>query len=299
MVVWRAEPAAARALFLCYARLAAWLFGAVAVTGLISALLLVPLDDIATTSYGQVLLAKLILVLAVGALALAARRRLRSPKTGVSAPPRPCQDRHAGRGLRPVRHPHCAGRAHRPRPRTAPFAPPADGPTVPAGTRAGEIGISARASAGQLVLDLTTPQIGDTARASYALSATLADPHGATRRLGLRSCGTGCFYAPVAWRDGTSRLTLNASARQWAGGRAGLTLSWPPRPATGLLREAVTAMKKAPHFTLHELVTSNTTLGLGSPRELPSDRLPVPRLRAVRQRHRPHHHPPARRERTT
>ncbi|RNF77682.1 copper resistance protein CopC [Streptomyces botrytidirepellens] len=168
-VVWRTEPAAARTLFLPYARLAAWLFGAVAVTGLVSALLLVPLDDIVTTSYGQVLLAKFLLVLVVGVLALAARRRLRSSKTG--SPRRPAGAETVtlavvfalSATLTVLAVPGDGDRA-------LPFAPPADGPIVPTGTRAGEIGISARASAGQLVLDLATPQVGDIARESYSLS---------------------------------------------------------------------------------------------------------------------------------
>lgn len=104
---------------------------------------------------------------------------------------------------------------------------------------------------------------------SYDLTATLADPRGARRALKLRGCGTGCFYTPVTWRDGTSRLTLKASAEQWTGGRAGLTFAWPPRTDSALLREVVAAMKETPDFTLHELVTSNTARGLGSLKQLP------------------------------
>ncbi|MEW2051690.1 copper resistance protein CopC [Streptomyces sp. NPDC005476] len=52
----RGEQSPVRGLLLSYARLAAWLFVAVVVTGLVSALLLVPLDDLTTTTYGQVLI---------------------------------------------------------------------------------------------------------------------------------------------------------------------------------------------------------------------------------------------------
>ncbi|GAB2956496.1 hypothetical protein GCM10023080_014670 [Streptomyces pseudoechinosporeus] len=267
MAVWRGERTAARALLLTYARLAAWLFAAVVATGLISALLLVPLEDLATTAYGRVLLGKLALVATAATLALAARRRLRHSNRNPRRPAR------AETGVLAVVLALSAtltvlsvpADADRP----LPFAPPADGPTVPVGTRAGEIGISARASAGQLVLDLATPRTGDSAGQSYALTATLADPRGATRPLKLRGCGTGCFYAPVSWRDGTSRLTLTAAAGPWQGGHAGLTVTWPPRPDAGLLREAVAAMKAVPRFTLHELVTSNTARDLGNLKELP------------------------------
>ncbi|MFF2511288.1 cytochrome c biogenesis CcdA family protein [Streptomyces sp. NPDC058086] len=105
---------------------------------------------------------------------------------------------------------------------------------------------------------------------SYGLSATLADPRGTRRALKLRGCGTGCFYTPLTWRKGTSHLTLTASAgEEWAGGRAGLAITWPARPDAALLRETVAAMKRAPRLTLHELVTSNTTLGLGDLKQLP------------------------------
>lgn len=269
LAAWRGEQSPSRTLLLAYARLAAWLFTAVVVSGLISTLLLVPLGDLATTTYGQVLLIKIALVAVVAGLALAARRRLR--RTGTGSPRHPAR---AENGLLAVVLALSATLTVLSVPadadRSLPFAPPLDGPVVPAGTRADEIGISARAAAGQLVIDLTAPQIGGSEKQSYGLKATLADPRGARRALKLRGCGTGCFYTPVTWRNGTSRLTLTASAGdEWAGGRAGLAVTWPPRPDTALLREAVAAMRKTPRFTLHELVTSNTSLGLGDLKQLP------------------------------
>jgi copper transport protein len=261
-----------RGRLLAYARLAAWLFTAVVATGIASGLLLVPLGDLATTTYGRVLLAKLAPVAAVAALALTARRRLhRVPPEASGSSQRPARVEAVALGavlalsatLTVLPAPADANRA-------LSFAPPADGPIVPAGTRAGEIGITARASAGQLVVDLTAPATGERGDESYALTATLADPRGTTRPLRLRGCGTGCYYAPVSWRDGTSHLTLTASAPGWTGGRAGLAVAWPPRPAPALLREIVAAMKKAPHFTLHELVTSNTRLDVGNAMALPT-----------------------------
>lgn len=270
MATCRGERGAARALLLAYARLAGWLFAAVVSTGIIAGLLLVPLDDLATTAYGQVLLAKSALVVVAAGLAYTARRHLHGNAAG-RLPYRPARVEASvlavvlaiSATLTVLRVPADADRP-------LSFAPPTTGPVVPAGTRAGEIGISARASTGQLILDLTAPQVGDTGDQSYALSATLADPRGTKRRLALHGCGTGCFYTPLTWREGTSRLTLTASAGQeWAGGRAGLTITWPPRPDAALLRETVAAMKKVPGFTLHELVTSNTARGLGDLKQLP------------------------------
>ncbi|WP_078625350.1 copper resistance protein CopC [Streptomyces iakyrus] len=269
LAAWRGERSPNRALLLSYARLATWLFATVVVTGLISALLLVPLGDLATTTYGQILLAKIALVAVAAGLALAARHRLRRAGTGSSQRPARIET-----GVLAVVLAFSATLTVLSVPadanRSLPFAPPLDGPVVPAGARAGEIGISARAAAGRLVIDLTAPQIGGAEKQSYDLKATLADPRGSRRALKLRDCGAGCFYSPVTWRDGTSRLTLTASAGdEWAGGRAGLAVTWPPRPDTGLLRETVTAMRKTPRFTLHELVTSNTARGLGDLKQLP------------------------------
>ena len=269
LAAWRGERSPVRALLLSYARLAAWLFAAVVVTGLISALVLVPLGDLATTTYGQVLLVKIALFAMIAALALTARRRLRRADT--RSPQRPAR---AETGVLAVVLAFSATLTVLSVPadanRSLPFAPPLDGPVVPAGTRAGEIGISARAATGRLVIDLTAPQISGSEKQTYGLKATLADPRGNRRALKLRGCGTGCFYTPVTWLKGTSRLTLTASAgEEWAGGRAGLAITWPPRPDTALLRETVAAMEKVPGFALHELVTSNTARGLGDLRKLP------------------------------
>ncbi|WNI26864.1 CopD family protein [Streptomyces sp. ITFR-16] len=86
--LWREAPAAARALLGRYARLAAWLYAALAVTGTCSALRRLPADTVLTSAYGRTLLAKLVLVAVVSALALAARRRLaRDPDPGAAHRP--------------------------------------------------------------------------------------------------------------------------------------------------------------------------------------------------------------------
>ncbi|WP_137993236.1 CopD family protein [Streptomyces vilmorinianum] len=59
-----------------YARMAAWLFAALALTGTCSTLRRLPLDVVLTTAYGRILLAKLALVGLASLLALTARRRM-------------------------------------------------------------------------------------------------------------------------------------------------------------------------------------------------------------------------------
>lgn len=60
-----------------YARLAVWLYAALAVTGTCSALRRLPAEAVFASAYGRVLIGKLVLVAVVSVLALAARRRLR------------------------------------------------------------------------------------------------------------------------------------------------------------------------------------------------------------------------------
>ncbi|MFI1184962.1 CopD family protein [Streptomyces californicus] len=73
---WRGSPVAARTLLGRYARLAAWLYAALAATGTVSTLRRLPLDVMFTSAYGRTLLTKLVLMAVVSALALAARRRM-------------------------------------------------------------------------------------------------------------------------------------------------------------------------------------------------------------------------------
>ncbi|MEV0261422.1 CopD family protein [Streptomyces sp. NPDC050617] len=93
MRLWRGRPDAAKALLRRYARPAAVLFAALAVTGTLSTLRRLPLEAALTTAYGRALLAKLALVAVVAALALAARLRLpRSPDPNApSGPTRPAR----------------------------------------------------------------------------------------------------------------------------------------------------------------------------------------------------------------
>ena len=83
-IAWRAWPEAARSLFRLYGTAAAWLFGIVVVTGVLSAVLLVPVSSLLTTTYGRFLVAKAALVAVAAALALASRAGLRR-----AAPPGP------------------------------------------------------------------------------------------------------------------------------------------------------------------------------------------------------------------
>jgi copper transport protein len=266
-IAWREHPAAVRALVRLYAWAAAWLFALVVVTGLVAALVLVrPLSDLFSTGYGRILLVKAGLVGVAAALALAGRRWLRhrpAPGAGPAVATRVESGTLAGvltvaALLTTLAAPALAGSGG-----ALPFPPPASGPVVPLGGRAGEVGIYAIASAGQIVLQLATPEENGAAEPRFTVAMTLAGPHGTPRALPVRGCGPGCMVAPVMWKRGDNLLTLRVTASGWTGGTASLDVPWPPAPGAALLRRALAAMRQVPAMTVYEQVTSNTARGAG------------------------------------
>ena len=89
-LAWRDYPDEMRGLMRLYAAAAAWLFTLLVITGVISALVLVPLGSLLTTAYGRVLLVKAALVVVAGCLAVAGRVWLRrQPGTSTGPALRP------------------------------------------------------------------------------------------------------------------------------------------------------------------------------------------------------------------
>src|SRR6266568_687239 len=211
-IAWRADPRAVRGLVRLYARVAAWLFALVVVTGVVSALVLVPLGSLFTTDYGRVLIVKAALVGAAGALALAGRRWLRrrpAPGAGPALATRVEAGTLAGvlavaALLGTIAAPSLAGSGG-----ALAFPPPASGPVVPLGGRAGEIGLYATASAGQIVLHLATPDENGAPAPRFTVSMTLAGPHGTAGTLPVRGCGQGCVVAPARWARGDAAGPLD------------------------------------------------------------------------------------------
>jgi len=265
---WRADPGAVRGLIGLYARAAAWLFAVVVVSGVISALVLVqPLSDLFTTGYGRVLLIKAGLVAVAAGLAVAGRLWLRhrpAPGAGPALATRVESGTLAGvlaaaALLSTFAAPSLAASGG-----ALPFPPPASGPVVPLGGRAGEVGIYGTASAGQIVLHLSAPQENGAGTPQFTASVTLAGRHGRASALPVRGCGQGCFVAPARWARGDNLLTIQATASGWAGGTASLDVPWPPAPGQKLLRQVLAAMAQVPKVTVYEQVTSDTALGPGT-----------------------------------
>lgn len=85
-IAWRSDPTAMRGLVRLYGNAAAWLFTLVVATGVISALVLVPLASLLTTAYGIVVIVKAAIVAVVAALAVAGRLWLRHVPAAGAGP---------------------------------------------------------------------------------------------------------------------------------------------------------------------------------------------------------------------
>jgi copper transport protein len=89
-IAWREDPAAVRGLVRLYANAAVWLFAVVVLTGVVSALVLVPLGSLLSTGYGIMVIVKAVLVAAVAAAAIAGRAWLgRAVSAPEGSPPGP------------------------------------------------------------------------------------------------------------------------------------------------------------------------------------------------------------------
>lgn len=252
-VRWRGTTEPIQVVVASYARTALVLVAVIAATGTANALLLLPAwRDVVETSYGQLLIGKLGVFLAVVAAAAAARSLLR---------------RRSGRAL---------GRAAvleagllvivviasgalttatpaRLVPAGAALAAPS-GPVLRMAERARQVTVAVVVSDGRLDLRADVPDDGRPVR--YRISATVTGADGATAHPTLRGCGTACWTAEARWARGLSVLALDVTADPWLGGRVTLPVSWPPAPAPELLDRVRAVMATQPAVVTFETVTS-------------------------------------------
>jgi copper transport protein len=85
-IAWRYHPDDMRGLVRLYAVAAGWLFAILVITGVISALVLVPLRSLLTTTYGRVLIVKAVLVAVTICLAVAGQVWLRRRPAAGAGP---------------------------------------------------------------------------------------------------------------------------------------------------------------------------------------------------------------------
>ncbi|WP_308114968.1 copper resistance CopC/CopD family protein [Rhodococcus opacus] len=276
VLAWWSEKPAVRWVVSGYTRLAVWTFLVVVATGTVSALLLIPVSALLTTTYGQVLVVKLVLVAAAASgLALTARLSLRTPERTATVRPK---IRAESIVLISVLAVSAALASTTPADSSQePAPPPPVGPVLPLGTLAGQVGVGVAASDGQLVVRLSTPRRGDYYAPEPDQDFTLtgridaAETEGAA--LSWRGCGPGCFVAPVTWQGGDNVLTLGAAAQGRQGGTVSLLVPWPTEPGGDDLARAVAATRAAADLTVYEAVTSDTTSGVPEPQrlDLPAD----------------------------
>ncbi|UOT07965.1 MULTISPECIES: CopD family protein [Rhodococcus] len=241
---WWGERAAVRWVLAGYTRLAVGTFLVVVATGTVSALLLIPFSALLSTTYGQVLVVKLVLVAAAAAgLALAARQSLHAPERTALMRRTIRAESIVLIAVLAVSATLVSTTPAGTSPQPGPPAP--TGPVLPLGALAGQIGLSVAASDGQLVVRLSTPRRGDyyapEPGQDFSLTGRIdaAGTDGAP--LDLRGCGPGCFVAPASWQGGDNVLTLGAAAQGWQGGTVSLLAPWPTGPGGDDLARAVAA----------------------------------------------------------
>jgi len=244
-----------------YARFALLLIAPLLVAGVVTAFdrFSQPMQLVDTT-YGRILIAKLILVVAALGLALASRlgplrigqarlapiRRLASAESLVLL---------GALGLSAVL-------ASAPPPRSTPVEaadllgpPPIDGPVVRLAALTGQMALYLAAADGQLQLQILSPDGDPVSGASLRLDGR--DPDGVGLDLFLRPCGRGCFSLSYDWQPGRTQLDATVTAPDWPGGSASFSVPWPPSPdESALLEHVVQTMREQPRLILVERVSS-------------------------------------------
>lgn len=246
------HPLAAR-----YSKLALVLVVVLAHAGVVSAVLLVPTwDDLWSTGYGRLLVVKTFLfavavVLAsVGRWGGLARHRLSLLRTSTSVEVMVLLAVLVVAGLLAnVSPPAPAGAAE-----ALLGPPPLHGPVTRDAGLAGQLNVEVAADGSRLDIRVFSPS-GPLPGTDIAVSVSGPDDQGAD--LLPRPCGTGCFTQQLELGDGTTSLTVTASAPEWTGGRFDARLHWPAGPeAPDRLREVITTTRAIPRLTVTELVDS-------------------------------------------
>lgn len=206
------------------------------------------LADLVETAYGRTLLAKLALIGVALALAFVARRRTLGGNPAARLPLLRRLTRVESVTLLAIVG-ISAVLVTLPSPRTAPAlqdvlgAAPLSGRVVRLASQAGEISVYLAAAEDQLEIQLVNAS-GERARgAEMAVSGEL--PSGEHVRLYPRGCGHGCFSLRFPWREGRTRLAVDAVARGRVGGTAHFDVPWPASPDEPALLERVIATMRA------------------------------------------------------
>jgi copper transport protein len=242
-----------------YASLALVLVPPLLLAGVVTALAVVDRPaDLVTTTYGRLLLAKLLVVLAVLAVALVAR--LRALRPFLPDLLRRLTRIEGAALLLVVAVSAVLANAAPPQPRAADLEEllgpaPLTGPVLRLADLAGQLALFLAAAEDQLQLRVVEPS-GEPAQGAE-LEITGTRPDGLGFDLYPRSCGPGCFSMDLAWQEGATALAVALSHESWTGGEAEFEVPWPPgQEASARLEEVIDVMGSIPSFTMTEEVSS-------------------------------------------
>ena len=257
--LWRARSSgeAVIAVVRRYSRLALGLVVVLASAGTVSAFQLVPTwDDVWTTGYGRLLVAKVGLFAAALVLAAIGRwgglrsRRLWLLRRSMSAEGAVAVAVLVVAGLLANIAP--------PAPASAAEAllgpPPLEGALARDAGLAGQLNVEVQSDGYRVDLKVFSPS-GPVAGTEVAV--TMTAPGGEESDLLPRPCGAGCYTQELALAAGATTLRVTASAPGWTGGTYQASLAWPPGPvAAERLDQVLETMRAIPSLELFETVDS-------------------------------------------
>lgn len=240
-----------------YARFAAWTVAALAATGIVQAVLLLPdLAALWSTGYGRVITVKSVLFVAALVAAGAARgralprarprllRRLTTGEASVLA-----AVLAAAAILVNAAPPHPASPAA-----SLLGPPPIEGPVVHDMGLAGALTVHVSAGDDRLDVEVLSTAGGVDGTRTELVARY---PDGTSTELHPRPCGAGCYTQELQLPDGDTELQVTASAPDWTGGTMTARLHWPPPPPEPeRFDRMVRAMRAVPQLRVAESVYS-------------------------------------------
>ncbi len=263
LVVWRAGDDARRRVLgdgaRRYSRLALALVGlALASGGVVALALFGQPAELVTTTYGRLLLAKLLLVaIALGLALLARQRGLPALQLGRLGPLRGLSRAEGTLLLTAVAVAVVMGGAAPPRTVTAEDLlgpPPLPEPVVRQAGMVGLLAVYLGAAQDELRLEVLAPS-GE-AVTGTRIGVEGRAPDGSAFDVFPRGCGPGCATVTFPWQRGSTTLTVSVAAKGWAGGSVDFAVPWPPQTEDpALLARAIQAMRSQSTVTFSERVS--------------------------------------------
>lgn len=239
-----------------YARAALLLVLLLAGAGTVAAVLLVPTwRDLWETTYGQLVLVKVLLFAGAAGLAVTSRGALRRARPKMLARTVSAEVVLLAVAL------GVAGVVASMTPPAPAFAaevllgpPPLEGTVARTAGLAGQLNVELASDGARLDLRVFAPS-GPVA--GTEVDVTLRQPDGATIDVLPRPCGAGCFTQQLDLVDGATTVAVAVDAPESTGGRFEGTLLWPPGPAAAdRLREVIATTRSIDRLVIAETVDS-------------------------------------------